>query len=226
MPLLGSGVLAIWNGIDPAWDTEFVEWHVREHIPERVGVPGFLRGRRYAAIEGEPTYFNFYETESPAVLTSSAYLARLNAPTEWTRRVIAHFRDTSRTVCDVVASSGVGGGGVIETIRMATTRMPVEFIEAMRREVLAPALASPGVVAVHLLQGRPADSSGKTAEKALRDQPDEVADWILMIEAVEAASLQTLRNAASGSATLERCGVAPGYQRGLYRLQFGMAHSE
>lgn len=226
MPLLGSGVLAIWNGIDPGSDAEFVEWHVREHIPERVGGPGFLRGRQYAAIEGEPAYFNFYETESPAVLTSSAYLARLNAPTEWTRRVIAHFRDTSRTVCDVAASSGVGEGGVIETIRMATTRMPVEFIEAMRREVLTPALASPGVVAVHLLQGRPADSSGKTTEKALRDQPDEIADWILLIEAVEAASLQRLRNAASGSGVLERCGVAPSYQRGLYRLQFGMTHSK
>src|SRR5262249_47610147 len=152
MPLLGTGVLAIWNGIDPASDADFVEWHVREHIPERVGVPGFLRGRRYAAIEGEPAYFNFYETDSPAVLTSSAYLARLNSPTEWTRRVIAHFRDTSRTVCDVAVSSGVGEGGVIETIRLTTAQMPAQFIEAMRREVLAPAPASPGVVAVHLLQ--------------------------------------------------------------------------
>jgi hypothetical protein len=184
------------------------------------------RGRRYAVIEGEPAYFNFYETDSPAALTSSAYLARLNAPTEWTRRVVARFRDTSRTICHVATSSGVGEGGVIETVRMGTARMPKEFIDAMRRDVLVPALASSGVVAAHLLQGRTADSVGKTAEKALRDQPDEIADWILLIEAVEVASLHTLRKSASGFSVLERCGVTPGYQRGLYRLQFGMTHSE
>ena len=64
MPLLGSGVLAIWNGVAPGYEAEFVEWHVKEHIPERVGVPGFLRGRRYVAVDGAPAYFNFYETEN------------------------------------------------------------------------------------------------------------------------------------------------------------------
>ena len=42
MSLLGTGVLAIWNGIDPDAEREFVRWHVEEHIPERVGLPGFL----------------------------------------------------------------------------------------------------------------------------------------------------------------------------------------
>jgi len=64
MPLLGTGVLAIWNGLAPGYDAEFVEWHVKEHIPERVGVPGFLRARRYFAVDGAPAYFNFYETET------------------------------------------------------------------------------------------------------------------------------------------------------------------
>ena len=36
MPLLGTGVLAIRNGLAPGYDAEFVEWHVKEHIPERV----------------------------------------------------------------------------------------------------------------------------------------------------------------------------------------------
>ena len=63
MALLGTGVLAIWNGIDPEAEADFVAWHVREHIPERVVLPGFRRGRRYVALDGEPAYFNFYETE-------------------------------------------------------------------------------------------------------------------------------------------------------------------
>ena len=106
MGLQGKGVLAIWNGIAPEAEKEFVAWHVREHIPERVGLPGFLRGRRYVALDGLPKYFNFYETTTADDLSSPTYQARLNAPTEWTRRVVAQFRDASRTICDVAVSLG------------------------------------------------------------------------------------------------------------------------
>ena len=77
MPLAGQGVLAIWNGIEDEAEADFVAWHVREHIPERVAVPGFLRGRRYVAEVGAPKYFNFYETESPETLVAPAYLNRV-----------------------------------------------------------------------------------------------------------------------------------------------------
>jgi hypothetical protein len=33
MTLIGNGVLAIWNGIAPQAEDDFVAWHVREHIP-------------------------------------------------------------------------------------------------------------------------------------------------------------------------------------------------
>ena len=112
MALAGRGVLAIWNGITADAEADFVAWHVREHIPERVAVPGFLRGRRYVAVAGAPKYFNFYETESPDTLASPAYLRRLDAPSDWTQRVVRHFRDTSRTVCSVAASLGTGDGAV------------------------------------------------------------------------------------------------------------------
>ncbi len=29
MPLLGKGVLAIWNGVAPGYEAEFLEWHAR-----------------------------------------------------------------------------------------------------------------------------------------------------------------------------------------------------
>jgi hypothetical protein len=45
VPLLGRGVLAICNGIAPKAKDDFVAWHVGEHIPERVSLRGFLRGR-------------------------------------------------------------------------------------------------------------------------------------------------------------------------------------
>jgi hypothetical protein len=223
MALQGKGVLAFWNGIDAAAEDEFVAWHVREHIPERVGLPGFLRGRRYCALDGAPRYFNFYETETPAVLTSPAYLARLNDPTEWTRRVVARFRDTSRTVCDVATSLGRGEGGVVETIRFRRAAEAASFVSTMESGVLRPLAAAAGIVGVHLLRGLPGDSGGRTAEKALRAQPDEVADWILLVEAVAAEAIHAARSRIGASEVFERNGVAPGCQRGLYLLQFALA---
>ena len=165
MALAGRGVLAIWNGIAAEAEDDFVAWHMREHIPERVGVPGFLRGRRYVAEAGAPKYFNFYETEAPETLLAPAYLERLNAPSDWTRRVVRHFRDTSRTVCSVAASLGTGDGAFVGTVRLAVRAGMGSLAGPVAAAVAEPAYAAPGIVAVHLLEGR-ADAGGPTAEKA------------------------------------------------------------
>ena len=38
--LAGEAVVATWNGITPEGRDEFYAWHMQEHIPERVGIPG------------------------------------------------------------------------------------------------------------------------------------------------------------------------------------------
>src|SRR3954470_17020638 len=189
MALIGTGVLAIWNGIRPEAEDDFVAWHVREHIPERVGLPGFLRGRRYVAVEGHPKYFNFYETETSADLSSAAYQARLNAPTDWTRRVVANFTDTSRTVCDVAWSVGVGEGALMAAIQLETSAAAPAFQAAMRNAIGEAIAAVPGIVGLHLLRGHAAAGQADTAEKQLRGVPDKLAGWILLVEAVDLDSL-------------------------------------
>ena len=71
-----TGVVAIWHDLLPEAKDDFYEWHNREHMPERVGIPGFRRGRRYVAIEGAPEYFNLYEADSPEMLGGPDYLER------------------------------------------------------------------------------------------------------------------------------------------------------
>ncbi len=56
------------------------------------------------------------------VLQGSDYLARLNAPTAWTRRATAAFRNTSRAIARVLHSTGPGAGGVVLTVRFAASR--------------------------------------------------------------------------------------------------------
>jgi hypothetical protein len=225
--LVGRGVLAIWNGIADEAEADFVAWHVREHIPERVAVPGFLRGRRYVAEEGLPKYFNFYEVEAPETLTSPAYLERLNAPSDWTRRVVRHFQDTSRTVCKVSWSRGVGDGGFVASLRLeANPGAGVDLVRVIEATVAEPAMREPGIVAVHLLEGLP-DAGGQTAEKALRDRPDEQAAWILLVEATDRACLDRVLAGPASAGALAAAGVGSAAAgRGIYRLQYALARGD
>ena len=225
MALAGSGVLAIWNGIAEEAEDDFIAWHIGEHIPERVAVPGFLRGRRYVAERGAPKYFNFYETDTPDALTSPDYLARLNAPSDWTKRVVRHFRDTSRTVCAVAASHGLGDGTYVATLQLVARGERTAFLTAIREVVMEPLRQAPSIVAVHLLEGQGGGGTGATAEKALRGQPDQIADWILLVEAVEPRPLEAAL--AEHASQTRLAAIASDYDAdrdcGIYRLQYGLA---
>lgn len=204
-PLLGRGVLAIWNGIEAGHEADFLRWHVGEHIPERLAVPGFLRARRYTAIEGTPAYFNFYEVETPGILTSPAYLDRLNAPSEQTRRIVPHFTDMTRTLCEVTTSHGRGVAGFMITLGFEAP--PDDASDA-----LDALLASPDISAAHLLY-RAAEAQ-RTQESRMRGRPDGSFATILLAEGASAGAL---------SHAVEASGLgAQAKLRGLYQLDFLM----
>lgn len=211
----GKGVLAIWNGIAPGQDAEFIRWHVTEHIPERLSIPGFRRARRYVALEGHPAYFNFYEVDDAQVLSSETYLARLNQPSDWTQSIVPHFADTSRTLCRVVDSLGHGVGRAMLTLQLSGQVTP-----ALRR-LVAQIAESPDVCAVHLLE-QAHDSVPVTQEARMRDRPDQSAGLILLIEgAVPERVAAVSKGAASDAAIAATMGTEP-LIRGLYCLDFLM----
>jgi hypothetical protein len=116
----GTGVLAIWSDAVPAHEEEFNNWYTNQHLPERVGVPGFRRGRRYVQdTPGELRYFTLYECADIGVLKSAPYLERLNNPTDWTRRAMPFFSNGSRAAMVVASSAGAGVGGLAATIQFS-----------------------------------------------------------------------------------------------------------
>ena len=81
MPLPGQGFLAIWNDATAEHEAEWLRWHTREHMPERVGVPGFLGGRRFIdPSSAHHRFFTLYLGESLSTFNSQPYLERLNNP--------------------------------------------------------------------------------------------------------------------------------------------------
>jgi len=220
MALSGTGALAIWNGIADGADAEFVEWHVREHMPERVSIPGFISGRRYTAIDGHPKYFNFYEVESPAVLRSAAYLSRLNRPSPWTTRVVSTFTDTSRTLCRVAASAGIGSGTFVVVARFAA---PVEPNAACAFVRALPGNA--GICAAHLFL-REEGPAQVTSETRLRSAPDVTWPAVLIVETATAEAAATLRTSVLSDAALSGAGFEAIVERGLYRLDYEVRHED
>lgn len=112
------GILAIWNDAAPGRDADFNLWFQGEHLEERLGVPGFLYGRRHQAISGACGYFNFYLVESPDVLTSKPYLERLDNPTPMTKMIMADvFKNMNRTLCYRTLRRGAMRGAYAVTVR-------------------------------------------------------------------------------------------------------------
>lgn len=223
MGLLGNGALIFWHDIREGHAGDYEAWHSNEHMPERVGVPGFLRGRRGASLKNDgPQYFILYEVENASVLTSAPYLARLNDPTQWTRRVVADFINTNRTICRVSISAGNGVGAFILTIRFS----PKAGKESQLREWLSksaiPELASTvGLTGVHLLESDLGASETVTSEKKLRDSPDDVADWVLLVEGYDEAIVDATRVSIVSAKNLS----AQGAKRSQIVDQFQIVHS-
>jgi hypothetical protein len=220
MSLAGKGAVAIWHDIAPEGRAEFYKWHGLEHMPERAGIAGFLRGRRYVAVDRNgPEYFNLYETESPATLTGPEYLNRLNNPTPWTVATVKHFRGVARSLCDVAASVGEGQGGLMATFRYAVDDNRARAHREGMAEMALPRFAQlSGVAGAHLLIADEAASAVETSERRVRAEKNLIPRWIVLIESwddIEPFKVQCgaiARDPAFGDAT-----SAPAL--GVYRLQ-------
>jgi hypothetical protein len=117
------GILAIFNDCRAGREAEFEAWFQGEHLIERLGVPGFVFGRRHKSVSGAPGYFNFYLVETPDVLTSKPYLERLDHPTPMTRTIMSEvFINMNRTVCRRTVRRGSFRGAFAVTARF--NRMP------------------------------------------------------------------------------------------------------
>jgi hypothetical protein len=184
----GQGALLITNAVDPAGQEEFDEWYIREHLPERVGGPGFLRGRRFRRITGTPRFMALYETETPEVLQAPPLLERLNNPTPWTQGVMPYFRDMHRTIMRVAATHGTLDGGLITLIDL--TGVEETTLTALAGSLSAVA-QEPGICAAHLW--RKTDfAPPQTAEMRLRGAPDRSLPAALGIEGTDAKPLEAV----------------------------------
>lgn len=217
-PEYGSGLMAFWADVEEAHVLFYQQWHNCEHIPERVSIPGFLRGRRYRDIGGAPHFLMMYETRDPSVLASDAYLARLNQPTEWTRKALSHFRNPSRGIYSLAESAGEEGpfcAGWLTTLRFS---LDGGADSAQVRRWLSAMSAQPHIGRVQLWQADVAVSGIQTSERGIYGGSAPGDHLLLIIEASEPHAAQS-DPLAAGDASVPELARRSHEMRGCYFLE-------
>jgi len=195
--MLGSAAVAMWWDIAPDMKAEFEDWHSHEHMPERLAIPGFLRGTRWVAASGEPSYFVLYEVAGLVTLTGGPYLERLNDPTPWSRKMMPHHRNMVRSLCEVRASFGRGVAQALATLQLE-----------VRADSLSTLPERKGLTAAHLLESRRMTGMAQTLEQKIRGG-DAEAKWIALLGGYDVDALTAAAREA-----------APRARAGLYRLSY------
>lgn len=111
MPLLGSAAMLLAFDIVADAITEHDHWHTYEHLPERLGITGFLRGTRWVAMRGQPRYLvvagyresALADLEAQGLATASLAAHGAEAPVEG-----QYVMDCSLTDAEVLRANAAG----------------------------------------------------------------------------------------------------------------------
>ena len=186
----GSGYLAIWSDLAPEDETDWAHWMTREHAAERVGIGGFLTCRVFRAIGASVNrYFILYELEDEHVVGGADYLARLNAPTPWTQRIMPRIDNFARSGGRVIASAGLGHGGIVAPLRFE--EVPTFDAGAVTAELAR----LDRIVAARLLRTDVAKTSIPTNEKGIRHNDGSFAA-LLLVEGLDEVAVRAAMHQA------------------------------
>jgi hypothetical protein len=218
MPLAGKGMLLTSMNIDAADEAEFNRWYDREHLEERVAIPGFLEARRYVAHDGNPKYLSLYSTETFEVLDSPAYRTALANQTAWSKANIARFKNMIRGVARITISRGTGRGAALGIIRLRPSGGE-DKVRAALHDQLDPANLD-GIISMHLLENDPALSRPITDDPSAPNPG--ASDWFVLIDATDVNAVAPAAARINDNAAFKPLVVS----HGVYRLMWDLAKSD
>ncbi len=225
MSLLGKAALAMWWDVSADVRPEWEHWHAHEHFPERLAIPGFRRASRWTGVDDSERFFVMYELADHDVLASAPYVARLNAPSPWSTRMMPLHRNMVRCQCKVVHTQGAVTARHALTIRLSPAAGQREALQRGLGARAAAVSQQPGLVGLHVLQHE-APALAATTEQKIRGHADRAADVVLVACGYDLAALRRLADAELGDAALHAMGAAPGIERGVFGLAYAATPSD
>ena len=176
------GLLCIWTDIDPEHELDFNRWYDREHIQERVAIPGFQSARRFGAIGACPRpYLALYYTDSLGVFQSASYLKAFANQTPGSLENFKRMRGTQRRVGQLTVEAGQGEGGSLALFVVPEHKLGEAGVMAQLRQMLSNLTRQDHVISATLLQTDAGLSTPVTADAVAAP-----SDAIAMVEATRA----------------------------------------
>src|SRR6185437_8812810 len=188
MALRGKGMLVVFNEVKLRDERDFNEWYNREHIDERVNLPGFHRARRYVAQRGSPKYLATYECNIVNDLATPGYLALLANQTPWSQAVMARFTHFNRMTVRVQIDLAHGIGGAITTVRFAPDPARRRELLTWLRDTLPRAVQRPGMVGAAAAENDLEIANAPVQQKSMDHPKADEIEWLVLLEGAEMAA--------------------------------------
>jgi hypothetical protein len=222
MPLFGKGMLVVFSEVKARDERDFNEWYNREHIDERINLPGFHRARRYVAVRASPKYLATYECDSVGDLATPGYLQLLANQTPWTQAVMARFTQFHRLTLRTQVDLSHGVGGAVASVRFVPDPRERKPLVAWLQETVLPrVIARPGLLGAFAAETDLEVTNAPLQEKSMDHPKADEAEWVVMIEGADAASVGAAARAHFKLAALKPFGVSVAPTIGTYRFLFG-----
>lgn len=202
-PGTARAFLALWNGIASASrQREYETWHSFEHVPERVGLPGFIRARRYRALDpacglpvdgaGDPalppSYFTCYWLASREALSGAAYRDVFTHPTPWSARMRGVLTDFLRLPCDLLGDAGVSRGRYLLPLRLQHRQADADAVRHRLAETALPLVARAELLRGQWGPARPSEDFPIGNSGSAQGAGQE--NTVLLLEHLDAAALR------------------------------------
>jgi hypothetical protein len=222
MPLFGKGMLIVFTEVKARDERDLNEWYNREHIDERINLPGFHRARRYVAVRGSPKYLATYECDTVDDLATPGYLHLLANQTPWTQAVMARFTHFHRLTLRLQVDLTHGIGGALASVRFVPDpRRRKALATWLRQTALPRAIARPGLLGAAAVENDIEIANAPLQEKSMDHPKADEAEWVVLLEGADAASTGAAARAHFKLSTLKPFGVTVAPTIGTYRLLFG-----
>lgn len=216
MGLLGSAAMLLWFDIVPDHISEVDEWLARQHFPERMGIPGFLRAQRWVSVSSGARYFIIYEVSDIDVLSSIPYLERLNNPTPWTRQLMPHYRGMVRGFCRLERSFGTVMGCTSVSVRYAPAAGKEAQLQSwLSRDLIQQLDRRTGFASAYVLRSDRIPEM--TAEQRIRGR-DASVESVLLVTGYAPELMEELSATNLSADAFEKHGASSGTSTTVYQL--------
>ena len=206
-----------WSNVAAEHRPAYYRWHGEEHMIGRLTIPGYRRGRRFAAVAASRDFLVLYEVADLAVVTGKDYLAKANNPSPLTRATTQYVKDSARALALVRLSLGIGQGGFVLTLRFDVQPGRESDLDRFVREQVREAASTTGVVGAHFCVADMAASQMVPVER--QGRPTAIPAWMVLLEGIGVQTLETAADRGFTASLLGKHGAQAALDRDTYAHQ-------